>query len=96
MLREINMPDIKPGDLSAAGFGPAPGQTNSSNSSSLMRRPVTSSGSPSRDPSSRAAEATLALTAAGERQQILGHPGHQNQFRAFSAAIMHVVFFLRA
>lgn len=87
------MPDIKPGDLSAAGFGPAPGKTYFPNSSSLMRRPVTSSGHPSRDPSSRAAEAALAMTAAVERQQILGHPGHQNQFRAINAAITNVVFF---
>lgn len=77
MLKEINMPDIKPGNLSVAGFGPGPGKTNSPNSSSLMRRPVTSFRSPSRDPTSRAAEAALAMTAAVERQQILGHPGHQ-------------------
>lgn len=86
------MPDIKPGDLSAAGFHPAPGKKNSPNSSPLMRGSVTSSRRPSKEPSSRTAEVALAAMPAGERQQVLGHPGHQNQFRAFGAAIMNVVF----
>lgn len=94
MLKEINMPDIKPGNLPASGFGPAPGKINSPNSSPLMRRPVTRSEHSDRETSSKSSRASPCSDGWPEEEMagswtILA-VRTENHFTAFSPAIMNL------